>query len=64
MKNSNDIKPVSKTPTIMLLSPFNLLFAVAGKPINSHDLVVCSFLYLFGMTEATSSMPREEELNF
>lgn len=58
MKIGSYDEPVSKRATIVSLSDFNLLLAVKGNPMKSHDLVVCSLRNWFGITESTSSMAK------
>ena len=48
--------PESSIPMIMSLSTV-LLSTCCGKPMKSHDLVVCSLRFWFGNTETTPSMP-------
>lgn len=48
--------PVSRRPTIILLSTFKFLFTFCGNPMKSHDFVVWSLWYLFSNTDTTPSM--------
>ena len=47
--------PESKTPIMMLLS-IVVLSTCFGKPMKSHDLVVCSSFCLLGNTDTTPSI--------